>query len=56
MARVEIELPPDLATEFVSVLRPVAGEYDLPSSGELAVRIVKSQIRRADGTVVEEVG
>jgi hypothetical protein len=52
----EIALPPDLLIEFVSVLRPVAGSYDLPGSADLAVQIVKSQIRGVDGTVIAEVG
>jgi hypothetical protein len=53
---VEVELPPALLTEFVAVLRPAAGAYDLPTTSELTVQIVKSQIRGADGTVVSEVG
>jgi len=53
---VEIELPPALLTEFVAVLRPAAGAYDLPGASELAVQVVKSQIRGADGSVVAEVG
>jgi hypothetical protein len=53
---VEIALPPHMLTEFVSVLRPVAGRYDLPGTAKLAVQIVMSKIRGTDGAIVAEVG
>ena len=52
----EIKLPSAVLTELVAVLRPVAGRYDLPGTTELAVLIVKSQIRRPDGALITEIG
>jgi suppressor of fused len=53
---VEVQLPPAVLTELTDVLRPTAGTYRLTSAPDLVVRIVKSQIRNQDGTVVNEIG
>lgn len=52
----EIQVPPPVLAELGGALRPVAGTYRLPSAPELAVRIVKSQIRDPEGNVVAEIG
>lgn len=53
---VEIEVPSALFTELTTTLRPVAGTYRLPSAPNLMLRIVKSQIRAQDGSIVTEIG
>lgn len=53
---VEIHLPPPILAELIAVLRPTAGTYSLPGAPGLVVRIIRSQIRDQDGTVVAEVG
>jgi hypothetical protein len=52
----EIQTPPAMLQELTHVLRPVAGTYRLASIPELAVQIIKSQIRDREGAVVAEIG
>lgn len=52
----EIQIPPAVLPELTHVLRPVAGTYRLASAPELAVQIMKSQIRDQEGAVVAEIG
>lgn len=51
-----IELPAEVLSELVDVLRPTAGIYSLSSAPDLTVQIVRSQIRDEKGKVVQEIG
>lgn len=52
----DVELTAQAVAELAAVLLPEAGARPLPSVPQLTVRIVRSQIRDADGAVVAEVG
>ena len=52
----EIQIPPAVLRQLTHILRPIAGTYRLPSVPGLSVRIVKSQIRDREGTVVADIG
>jgi suppressor of fused-like protein len=52
----ELSLPPDAVSELTGLLRPVAGVYPLSTVPDLAIEIIRSQIRDRDGNVVREVG
>ena len=51
-----IELPAEVLSELVDVLRPTAGTYCLSSAPNLTVQVVRSQIRDGKGNVVQEIG
>ncbi|BCJ73859.1 hypothetical protein CS0771_34030 [Catellatospora sp. IY07-71] len=53
---IEVVLPAGAAVALAETLRPVAGTYTVPGAPGLVVRIVRSQIRDADGNVVAEIG
>lgn len=53
---IEVSLPDAAVAELAGALRPVAGTYTVTGAPGLVVRIVRSQIRDADGNVVAEIG
>jgi len=51
-----IEVPPAAARDLAAAIRPVAGEYSVPSMPTLIVTIQESVIRDQNGAEVERIG
>jgi suppressor of fused len=52
----DVTLPPGTVDELIQTIRPVAGEYRVPSAPGLVIHIERSVITDGEGNIVETVG